>query len=416
MSTARTVCAAICQSVYGRVNVTNPRLPLKNRAGLVQRVNLKVILFSLFFFPFLFSARANEAAMRMNCTSTRVSTATTKQSGVTYTLGFTTADEDVNGEWFNSDGVFRYATTVLLNAPNFGGTLVGNLYIDLPENAAPDANLRANFFNVSLPVTDVGTSGTMLFDNGEEVAQGFVNATWNRAAGSATGTVQLRVNLLRDLFLPVMTFTHTFEIYEYEGKMTYVVKGPAVEASVALARKGKAGQFTGPFPMGRRSHDVLERGEANWSGPNNEGYTVLGSDALTDGEMLLTRGAEGNTYHGSFYFLDGVPSTPFQNEYDLWNVQLTDLNDANGNHIPDLTDGTEFVQPSGPVARLAVIGDQLTLTITAKSGQQVIVEQRADLDAAAWEEVETRTLAADSEDVSLTPPTEGARFYRVRTP
>jgi hypothetical protein len=380
--------------------------------GVILRIRplLSLLLLIQFF------ARANEARMLMNCTSVRVSTASVKQSGQTYALGFTTDDSEVNGEWYVSDGNARYASLALLDVPGFGGPMAFSFYVDLPNITDTDADLVTDFFQVSRAVSGADTTGTMTLDTGEDVIQGFVTATWNRAAGATTGTVQLRVNLVRDLFLPVLTFTHPFEIYQYDGKLTYTVKGAKVEAAVNLMRQGKAGQFTGPFPMTRRSQTELVRAEAGWFGPGNEAYTVLGSVGATAEEMLLVRGATASNYSGSFYFLDGVPSTPFLDEYDLWNVQIIDPNDADGNHIPDLTDGTEYEQPAGPVAKLVAVGDQLTLTITAKSGQQVVIEQRADLDAAAWEEVETRTLAADSEDVSLTAPAEGARFYRVRTP
>ena len=360
-------------------------------------------------------AQANEAVMRMNCTSVRVATATVNQSGQAYTLGFTTTDDNVNGEWAVNDGI-SYASYALLTFPGSGGPVEMNFYLDLPVTGDTDSDLVNDFFEVSKPLVGAtSTTGSMVLDTGEDVIMGFIDATWNRAAGSATGTVQLRVNLTRDLFIPVVTFTHTFEIFQYAGKLTYAVKGPNVEASVDLARQGGAGQFTGPFPMGRRSHDVLERSDADWFGPGSQLFTVLGSTAVDGKELLLTRGGAGNTYQGSFYFYDGLPATPFLDEYNLWDMLIIDSNDADGNHIPDLTDGTEFVQPSGPVAKLVVTGGQLTLTITAKSGQQVIVEQSADLNGTTWEEVETRTLASDSEDVSLTSPTEDARFYRVRT-
>lgn len=379
-------------------------------------VNLQIKLLPLLLLPTLLGAQANEAAMKMNCTSVRVSTATTRQSGQTYTLSFTTTDDYVNGEWVVNSGI-SYASYALLTFPGSGGPVAMNFYLDLPDTGDTDSDLVNDFFQVSKPLVGAtSATGSIVLDNGEEVIMGFVDATWNRAAGQTTGTVQLRVNLTRDLFIPVVTFTHTFEIYQYAGKLTYAVKGAQVEASVNLARQGAAGNFTGPFPMGRRSHDVLERGDADWSGPGGQLFTVLGSGALDGDELLLTRGAAGNNYLGSFYFYDGVPLTPFLDEYDLWNVQITDPNDADGNHIPDLTDGTEFVKPEGPVVKLVAAGGQLTLTITAKAGQQVTVEQSANLDGTAWEEVETRTLSSDSEDVSLASPSEGARFYRVRTP
>ncbi len=378
-------------------------------------MNLKIKLIPLLLLPSLLCAQTNEAAMRMNCASVRVSTATTKQSGQTYTLSFTTTDDYVNGEWAVNGGI-SYASYALLTFPGSGGPVAMNFYIDLPDTGDTDSDLVNDFFEVSKPLVGaISPSGSIVLDNGEEVIMGFVDATWNRAAGQTTGTVQLRVNLTRDLFIPVVTFTHTFEIYQYAGKLTYAVKGAQVEASVDLTRQGAAGKFTGPFPMARRSHDVLERADADWSGPGGQIFTVLGSSALDGDEMLLTRGAAGNNYLGSFYFFDGVPSTPCLDEYDRWNVQIIDSNDADKNHIPDLTDGTEFVKPEGPAVKLVAANGQLTLTITAKAGQQVTVEQSTDLDGTPWEEVETRTLSSDSEDLSLVSPSEGARFYRVRT-
>ena len=69
-----------------------------------------------------------------------------------------------------------------------------------------------------------------------------------------------------------------------------------------------------------------------------------------------------------------------------------------------------------PVAALAMSGGQLKLTVTAKAGQPIVVEQRVDLGAANWTPVDSRTLVADTVELSLTPPTTGNVFYRVRIP
>lgn len=373
----------------------------------------KTLLLLLAFATFL--GRANEARMLINCTSVRVNPASVRSSGQNYELGFTTANDDVNGEWYVSDGNTTYFTDALLRVPGFADPLDFSFNIDLPATGDTDLDFVTDFFEVSRAISGETTTGTLLYDDGVESYTGQVNATWNRPAGATTGTVLLRVNLLRDLGLPILTFSHTFEIYQYQGTLNYAVKGARVEATVDLSRQGRAGRFNGPFPMGRRSHAELEFSATNWTGPDGETYSVLGSTDTAE-ELLLTRGATGTNYYGSFFFVDGVPSTPFPDEYDLWDVQILDPNDENGNHLPDLTDGTEFIPPAGLVVALKNTGGQLTLTVTAKTGLQIFVERRSVLDAADWVPVETRTLAADSEVVELGALTEIAQFYRARTP
>lgn len=56
------------------------------------------------------------------------------------------------------------------------------------------------------------------------------------------------------------------------------------------------------------------------------------------------------------------------------------------------------------------------MTITAKAGQKVLVEQKLSLDAPVWESIFTRTLFMDSEDVDLPKSAEPFRFYHVRVP
>jgi hypothetical protein len=373
---------------------------------------------SLFvFFSLLEGILGNEARMVMSCTSVSVPPVSTRQSGQTYVLGFTTADDgSINNELYQSIGNTTYESAALLLVPGFADPLVFDFTVDLPNTGDSDLNLLTDFFEVARPIASQVTSGELIFDDGMDVTRGQVTATWNRAAGSTKGTVQFRLNI-DDLAIRDLRFNHPFEIFEYQGNLTYTVSGTNINAAVDLTRQGAAtDKFTGPFHMTRRNTAELDRNESDWFGPADESFTVLSSTAIDGAELLLTRGATGTNYYGSFYFRDGIPSTPFENEFDLWDVQIFDPNDANKNHIPDLSDEPGGVQPATPVAVLTVTGGQLKLKITAKAGQPIVVEQRSDLGASNWIQVDARTLTADTEELPLTPPGTGNLFYRVRTP
>ena len=264
--------------------------------------------------------------MVMSCTSVRVPPASTRQSGQTYVLGFTTADDGtVNDELYESGGNTTYASVALLQVPGFTDPFVLDFSVDLPNTGDADLNLLTDFFEVVRPVAAQVTSGELTLDDGMDVTRGQVTATWNRTAGSTKGAVQFRL-LLSDFGLPSLTFNHQFEIFEYQGKLTYTVSGTNINAAVDLTRQGSAAdKFTGPFFMTRRNTSELDRADNDWFGPANENYTVLSSTAIDGAELLLTRGATGTNYYGCFFFLDGIPSTSFPNEFDLWDVQISIL-------------------------------------------------------------------------------------------
>src|SRR5207247_2483787 len=60
---------------------------------------------------------------------------------------------------------------------------------------------------------------------------GPINAIWDRAAGSKDGTCRLS---LRDLGL---TFTHAFELIQFEGPLAYTMSGSAATGALALRQK-----------------------------------------------------------------------------------------------------------------------------------------------------------------------------------
>jgi hypothetical protein len=357
-------------------------------------------------------AAAEVAVMDLSCTSVRVPTAATTVAGLTYGLGFTTTDDGTaNGELYQYIGNTTYASVALLQQPGSNAPLALGFTVDLPDTGDTDLDLLTDFFEVSHPVNAAKTAGTLSSNDALDTPLGRVTANWSRAAGATVGTVLLQLDS-DPLALHGLLFTNRFEIFEYQGQLTYTVSGSNITAAVNLTRQGTADTYSGPFHMTRLDTAELAWTRNLWAGPSNQTYVVLPSTAIPGVELLLTRGATGTNYYGSIFFQDGIPATRFRDEYDVWDVEVIDPNDANHNGIPDLSD----VPVSAPTLALAWKDGRPALTVTAQAGAYVIVEQSADLVAPAWTQVDARTLTANAEELVFPAPSSGGSYFRARIP
>lgn len=363
---------------------------------------------------------AKDTTMTFVCSSLRLLPATVRQLGFDYRLSFTTtADGTINDELHvtldNSPPLRSHVNGLRLllppapvfpDQPNVFGAA---LEIDVPDVADANFNGISDLLEVSQATAPVTTTGQIVHDDGMEVTQGTVAATWSKAAGSTTGLCKLRVKI------PGLGFDQTFEIFDYRGTFAYTSSGTNVDATVSLKRQGADGAFSGPLKLGVIDRDELGYRGAAWTGPGELRFDVLGTDDPQGGGFTALRGGLFTNYFGLLYFADGDPATPFADEYDLWHFDIRDGNDADHDGIPDLSDvaGTGG-DATGPQVVLRVLPGGLVLRVTAKSGQKISTEQRPGLAPSDWELVDVRTLAADSEDVELPVPAESARFYRVR--
>lgn len=353
-------------------------------------------------------AATNTAELSFHCQSVRLSPASVKQLGLTYSVAFTTVDGEPNGELGIEEDVNAptfMSTVILLEHPVLQETLFSKLFLDVPDIGDADINRISNFFQVGMPVENALTLGAF-----EDEFFGLVEvvATWNRAAGSATGvcTMELAGEIVN------ATFQVPFEIFQYVGPLTYV-PGTNMVAHVNLQRQGASGTLSGEWRLSPVGSGELTFPGDQWLDEGGNTFEFIPADEIEAYLTHITR----QFYNGLAGTFDGLPSTPAIDEYVVWEFNVFDANDADEDRIPDLTDppagGVNSVAP-----KLAVTVDDafLKLTISAVKGQSVIIERKPSLGTGDWSEVETVSLAEDSVTKELPLSGDDSDFYRVRTP
>ncbi len=369
-----------------------------------------LILAALPLIPCL-SRGAETAQARIWCDSLRFQRGY-DQHGL-YTLDLTTLSTGINGEltWNFMSGNYLYSTYLELTDFSFGGeTFQGTLEVDYPDYPnVPDANGNGfnDFFEVAQPVASVTTSGEYNF---EVYGSGPCTATWSRVAGSKDGTCVLSMKL--DGFTTT-TFTHSFEVIEYAGPITYTPGQTNVMASLVVTQTGNAlNVMQGPCQFVKVPSDPyndLTISDGTWTNSALQSLNFTG-DPYGD----LYRYAEWPTnYYGWLDFKDGDPNTA-EADYLWWNLSIDDANDADHDTIPDLSDDPQITPPRQPRLTLASNAGELLLTIAGDVGRVHEIQQLAALGSTNWQSVQSVTLTNDPQTVSLTLPGGNSSFWRVR--
>lgn len=372
-----------------------------------------LVLLTAVAFPVL----ANEADMNIACTSILVNDATASDvAETTFEIRFTsdfsdTAVNSLNGEWYQVIGTVGYQSVFTLESPDFDIAETGVLDVEIPSPGDANLNFLTDFFEVDQAVSG-STGGTVHIGNKSQP----VTAVWDRAAGQATGTVTISFPGFPSLLIGDLSFTHTFEIFQYKGKLVYTPPAAdgAIPARVQLARVGGEGTFNGTFPLRLAADGTIERLAATWTNAVDETFELLGSKEISDVDLSLVRVPLRKQYAGSFFFVDGIPSTPdFQDEFDLWDVFISDPNDADGDGIADLGDAPAAAPPQ---AGIVWINNTLRLGLQGRAGTRVNIQRRASLTSGDWVTTQSFVLASDNETFALPTPEAGASFWRVTGP
>jgi hypothetical protein len=376
---------------------------------------LPLILFASSFFLLPVAGRAAETAQaRMYCLSFKVYLAmniygdqmkinsTATDAGAWEVYPAQTPDAEItlpgvnsygSGFWF-WDNKFRYWDyygTIYLNPPDF---------TDFNTNKFPD------FFEVSLPQTNTTSSGSYSYEDSLDFQyySGNILATWNRAAGSKTGTCRLQ---LSDTYWG--TFVGTFEIIEYKGSLSYPPSAASVSGTLNVTQTGSNTTFTGSMPFVK-------------SDTNRFDSLILQPGVLTDAS------AQANYFTNRYFFRDENWPTnyagyiQFDNDgdigtfypYAVWVLSINDTNDANHNGIPDFSDDASLPPPSQPLLALAVTTTNSLLSISGDINHVVKVQQTLDLSLGSWTDVTSFTLTNPTVVVPLTAG-GGVSFWRVVT-
>ncbi|MBI3852275.1 MAG: hypothetical protein HY298_18630 [Verrucomicrobia bacterium] len=317
------------------------------------------------------------------------------------TEDFSTISGTPNGElapWFGARS--HYSGFI---AYYFGAPIEGTMYLDVPLTADANGNGFPDFFEVSQGVSGEVTSGEY---TGSE--SGTVTATWNRAAGSKDGTCV--ITLEDDIFGTLGDYSHTFELIEYTGPLTYTPGSNAVSGSVNLTQTGNpANQFQGPVAFVKVATNRFNRLTLQAGGWTNAATQMLtfANDLFLRDLSLLTN------YYGYVQFDDGDPNTA-DPDYWLWELSIDDVNDSDHDGIPDFSD--DPVAARRPMLTLARGTTNLLLTISGDVGRLHEIQQVSTLTSTNWQLVSSITLTNDPQVVSLPLPSSAPSFLRARVP
>lgn len=352
--------------------------------------------------------RANDAQVIFNCASVRLHPATLKQLSLTYTLAATTAVDGTHNDEIgfsdNPDSTGIYATTFVLTDPTLGAMDI-NGDLDIPDS---DANLNgiADFFESDRAVVNAKSAGSLTLHHGMDAYPGTVDMTWNRSAGTASGTCTLRL-LIPDFGVD-LTFTPTFEIYDYRGTYRYHVQDTNVVGTLTLTRLGAGGSQAGALLLTRIDQDELQFPAFTQT---NEVGQVIQFYSSEDMGISLLRGGLRTNYFTVLCTDDGWPATATSLEYEIWLIHVFDANDSDHDGIADLS-GTPA--PSKAPGLAIHLGDQtLTIEITADPGRRATLEQSPTIGLANWTTSTTFTMTNAIQAIEV-PRAANPMFWRAR--
>lgn len=297
-------------------------------------------------------------------------------------------------------GIEGYYSNILLQDPYSGLTFGGIAYLSLPPLDDADGNRYPDFFEVSKPV-----SFTRPYCMMEITGYGTVypSVAWSRAAGSKNGTCMIAIN---DGYFG--TFRAPFELTEYTGTLTYTPGSPVVSGTLNLSQTGNSSKtITGAISFTRSSGDPynsLTNQPGSWTG------APVITQSFTNHYFCRDINWPSN-YVGLVEFSDGNEWTfePYAN----WVLSITDLNDSDGDGIPDFSDDAQVVPPPRPPRLSIATGPSgVQLSIAGDVGHPHEIQEAASLSNPNWQPVQTVTLSSDPQTVTLALPS-GSKCWRV---
>jgi hypothetical protein len=120
----------------------------------------------------------------------------------------------------------------------------------------------------------------------------------------------------------------------------------------------------------------------------------------------------GTHYLGVIELPDGDPEND-KPDYQSWTLSITDLNDSNGNGIPNLSD-TGAVRP--PVLSLSQSGQGLLLSISSEIGGVYQLQFSSSISSPEWLPVQSLSVTNDPQTLRLTLPSGPSAFWRLQMP
>ena len=325
-----------------------------------------------------------------------------------YYLDLSSSSFSVNGElaldFFNSG--YTHSAYLSLEDTLFGDTLSGQMALNVPTGGDANKDGYPDFFQLSQGITNLTSSGVY---NVQVYGSGNLTATWNRPAGSSYGTCILTG--MRLMPSQPVTFSHTFQVLEYKGPLTYTPGTNQVTGNIQLLQSDTAaGGMTGAvvFVKTLTNHfNALILQPGTWT--NESAMPVFYTNDLYLRDLRWP-----TNYFGYLEFVD--PSNPGAlYPYGTWLLSIDDTNDVNHNTIPDFSDDPSGASPPRPPQlQLAQGGTNLVLTVHGDVGRINDIQTTADLGSANWQTAMSVTITNDPQTLSVPTPTGPTTFWRVR--
>jgi hypothetical protein len=349
---------------------------------------------------------AQSAQARMYCLSLRFAQGTDDMGFFTLDLSTVDLPGSANGELAPTyDDPTHYSGFRLYDMA-WDTTAEGFLDVSVPLSKDENQNGFPDFFEVSQ--SDSGaTTGTFTVPG---VDTGTVRATWSRAAGSKDGTCVIQMT--GGVYGQLPAFTHSFELLEYAGTLSYTPGSNHVTGTVDLSQTGDAqNRLTGPvdflkFTADRFNDLALQAG--TWTNAFAQSLPFLLDEYLRDLQL-------GTNYYGYFDFEDGDLATA-EPDYMTWMLSIDDVNDADKDGIPDFSDDPSVAPARRPTFSMSFAASNAQMTLSGTVGRVHEIREATSLTLKDWTTVQSVTLASDPQTVSLPPPAGAVRFWQVRVP
>jgi hypothetical protein len=214
------------------------------------------------------------------------------------------------------------------------------------------------------------------------------------------------------MFGQLSTFRHNFELIEYKGPLVYTPGTNRVTGSVNLKQTGAPDNvFIGPVEFTRSPPDRFNK-LALQPGV----WTNALSESLSYDDEIFSRDVGLKTnYYGFVDFVDGNPSTAAE-DYFTWMLSIDDLNDTDGDGIPDFSD-----DPGASIVKQPMLGlirgpANISLTVSGNAGIIHEIQEASSLTTPNWNTIQSVNLTNDPQIISIPIPATEARFWRVRVP
>ena len=342
---------------------------------------------------------ADKAEVRLHSLSVRIQPASAKLLGLNYQIQLTTdspTSSQVNNELapLPLGAPTTHGTFFQLNGDIFFESILGTLFLNVPDGTDLNVNGVPDFYEVGLSVESSASTGI----SQDIQSSSSVTGTWNREANRGSGSLRVEMGAYG------LEFTHAFEIREFAGVLDYSVFDTSVTGFVAMTNAVNSTEtLSGAVEFDKISSERLRLKAGAWTNEMDQVFEYQTTEALD---------RFGNQYLDLFAFNDGDPNTGIV-DYVLWIITITDSNDADGNGIPDLSDAPISKRPELSVA---VANGQLLFSISGELGRVYRLEQSDDLSGSDWTPILSVTLERNPQIFPVPLPANPATFWQVSVP